>query len=577
MCGILYCKLKSEDYDTQNFKVVFDAALKKMHYRGPDAFKVSVHGSLFFGHVRLSIVDPKASSDQPYEDDEHLMIFNGEIYNHKEIDPKSQSDTRTLFTQMKNGGNPFSKLRGMFAFGMYNKQTQHIVFYRDFFGEKPLYYYVDKEIEVVSSTLKSILEILKALNKKPELNKAAINDDFLWFGFIREPKTIWNNIFAVPPGHQLEFFNDSPQFKPLKFNLADQNDWTQSTYLANALSSTDVEGALLLSEGIDSTFLLTKAIENSFPLKIGIYKANDPKIDESAKALQNIAKIKANPQHYPVTVLENNVGVIDIDEYGKILEQPSSDGLQLFNLLKYLRNSHPGLKLVYTGLGGDELFGGYPTFYNFKKINLLIKLPLVEYFLPALKRFKTGKRIVCEWNYDTYAFLYRLNYPAFKLLNGTHAQLISSYQSFKQTLAVTPVEINDKAQKISAYAIKRSETFDYARNQLLRDNDNISMYLGFESRSPLLNADWYNQNPDKKLKLKNALINKWGISFNKKKGFTLDERDAKAYYKNYIIDHQVFLNQILDDLSIPVLNNLSVNRLRALSVLASWVKHNADN
>src|SRR5437879_8429862 len=122
---------------------------------------VIVSGDHFFGHVRLSIIDLKSSSDQPYQDESHIMIYNGEIYNYKEIDPESDSDTKTLFNCLKFSNNPFEKLRGMFAFGWHDKKTEETYFSRDFFGEKHLYYYVDKDIEIVSSTLKSIDYLIK--------------------------------------------------------------------------------------------------------------------------------------------------------------------------------------------------------------------------------------------------------------------------------------------------------------------------------------------------------------------------------------------------------------------------------
>src|SRR5690606_35414081 len=98
----------------------------------------------------------------------------------------------------------FEKIRGMFAFGWFEKKTEKITFYRDFFGEKPLYYYNDNEICIVSSTLKSITYILKKIGKIVKINKRAIEQDFLLFGYIRSPETIWEGIMEVPPGHCLD-------------------------------------------------------------------------------------------------------------------------------------------------------------------------------------------------------------------------------------------------------------------------------------------------------------------------------------------------------------------------------------
>src|SRR5699024_6023847 len=125
-----------------------------------------------------------------------------------------------------------------------------------------------------------------------------------------------------------------------------------SDYIKNTFLSSDVSGTLLLSGGIDSTFLLSKAVEENIPLQIGIYKAETKEIDESETAFENIKKMKINAKDFPLTVLSSNeIKEIDIDDFVKILEQPTSDGLNVFHLLKHLKKDQRKLKLVYTGLG----------------------------------------------------------------------------------------------------------------------------------------------------------------------------------------------------------------------------------
>jgi len=575
MCGILYAKVKSNLKNDEIFKSSFIDALDLMSYRGPDAKGIEVINNHYFGHVRLSIVDLNETSNQPYQDNDCLMIFNGEIYNFKELDPSSNSDTKTLFSSMKTMENPFQKLRGMFAFGWFDKKNENISFYRDFFGEKPLYYYSDNEIDIVSSTIKSIVHLVRATGKELKLNIDKIKKDFFLFGYLREPSTIWENISAVPPGHRLHFNEGKVNIDSLFFDVKSSNFlWNKSHYIKNTFISTDVPGTLLLSGGIDSTFLLANAFENKISLHLGIYKANDPLIDESPSALDNISKMKLNQDQFPINVLSGaEIEKLDIDGFVKILEQPSSAGLQVFHLLEHLKGKQPNLKLVYTGLGGDELFGGYPTFYNFKKINFLIHIPFIEYFLPAIKRFKVGKKMLKSWDADIYSFLYRINFKMFRELFSNDEKLEDIYKEYRFSLNKIPKELLTNFQKNPLSDIKKNEMFQYGMNQLIRDNDNIAMHFGLESRSPLLNPDWYNQKPDKKFRLKNVLKLNYNIQFGKKKGFTLDEPMHKKVYIDYINLNKKYLEPIEISERFNFAQN-NVAELRTLAILCGWLKYN---
>lgn len=576
MCGILYCKIKSNLIPQEKFKGIFEEALSKMKYRGPDATGMVVSDTHYFGHVRLSIIDLTEASCQPYEDNENLLIFNGEIYNYKSIDPLSSSDTATLFNIMKTSGAPFQEIRGTFAFGWYNKQKQEVTFYRDFFGEKPLYYYSDDDVDIAASTLKSIVHIVNSLEKNIKLNINEIQNNYLLFGYIREPLTIWEKIYILPPGHQLTFNSGKIEIKPIVFNIKSTNfPWTDSNYIRESLSSKDVEGAVLLSGGVDSCFVVSQALRHKVPLRIGLYKATDPSIDESKAATINLTKIHADPSYFPLTILsDKNQHGLDIDYYSMLLEQPSSDGLQIFYLLRFLRDRYKGLKLVFTGLGGDELFGGYPTFYNYYIISVLLRIPAIDYFLPSIRRFKEGFKVLRQWDAEVYCFLYRLNYSLFMDMGRTSDDLKKLYLDYKQTSAMAPAEVTDRKNENTYYTIKRNETFQYCKNQLIRDNDNIAMYLGFESRSPLLNPDWYLQHDRKKKKLKAILNKKYHITFGRKKGFTLDESNSRQLFLQYIQQNRVWLNSILPKFTEDFLKKLPNSQLRSVAILSGWLKYN---
>lgn len=577
MCGILYCKVKSSSIDKSAFEPIFEEGLEQMNYRGVDSKGIEIIKNNYFGHVRLSIIDLKSSSNQPFQDEKNLMIFNGEIYNYKEIDPESNSDTKTLFNCMQTIDKPFEKLRGMFAFGWYDKACGDVSFFRDIFGEKPLYYYSDNDVDIVSSTLKSIKLILKKLNKEVEVNKRAIREDFMLFGYIRGPETIWKGIWTVPPGKILKISNNVElSIKNNYFAIENKNfNWGKSNYITHALASKDVSGTLLLSGGVDSTFLLAKAVETDISLRLGIYKANREDIDESQSALMNYEKICTNKSRFPLTVLSSSpIEIEDIGQFCELLEQPTSDGLQLFHLLKHLKQQDKSLKLVYTGLGGDEMFGGYPTFYNYKLINLLVNIPFSEYLVPKVKRFKEGRKILKFWNTNVYSFLYRIDYNIFKIIFENES-IINIYKKYLDALKLIPSEINEGTNS-NFMKIKNNEMFQYCSNQLLRDNDNISMALGLESRSPLLNMDWYFQKDSNKSKLKRALYNDYRVTFGDKKGFTLDEINDKSFFKQLINKHIKTLSIYLPEFTTEKLDTLSLSKLRSVLILLIWLDLNDE-
>ncbi len=577
MCGILYAKLKSNTIDKEKFQVNFSESLDKMKYRGPDSTGIVNLNNHFFGHVRLSIIDLKASSDQPFQDKDNLMVFNGEIYNYKELEPDSTSDTQTLFNLMKKKDLSFTKIRGFFTLAWFNKHTEEVSFYRDFYGEKPLYYYYDSEIEIVSSTLKSIKYLLNSIGKKVEVNIEAIKEEYMLFGYIREPQTIWNKVFTVPPGHKLIFTKEKAEVIPLEFQIKNASfPWKQSKYIENSLLSTDVPGTLLLSSGIDSTYLLSEAIEHKIPLQIGIYKANNKLIDESEDALVNIGKLSVDKEKYPIKILSSEKEkALKLDEFCSLLEQPSSDGLQLFSLLSHLKKSTPSLKLVYTGLGGDELFGGYNSFSNYSKIKALLKIPFIEKLMPKMERFVFGYKQIGFFNVDVYSFLYRFDYYTFKNLFEDKSTVKKLYENYMNSFKWVPNEI-DLSTKDVGKAIKKHESYQYCLNQLLRDNDNISMYLGLESRSPLLSPDWYNQKTDGKNRFVDYLNTTFGITFGQKKGFTLDDSNTRDLYGEFVEKNKIVLSQVKLDFFIKNIEKLSTLQLKKIALLVGWLKYNTD-
>ena len=205
MCGI------SGFINFDNFidgKKIIDEMNRSLRHRGPDLSGTwnNEAKNIFLGHTRLSIIDLSNNGNQPMisRSGNKILIFNGEIYNHKLIRDKlsfnnwkGNSDSETLLECINEIGieNTLSEITGMFAFAIFdnNKQTLHLV--RDRLGEKPLYYFYDKNKFIFASELKSILKFPKI---QKTLNKNAINH-FLKYSYIPSPITIYENIYKLNP------------------------------------------------------------------------------------------------------------------------------------------------------------------------------------------------------------------------------------------------------------------------------------------------------------------------------------------------------------------------------------------
>lgn len=521
MCGLLYSRVfNPERINTGWFEGRFKEALALMRYRGPDATGYLRHNDHFFGHVRLSIIDVNATSNQPVADDSHVMIFNGEIYNYKTLEPASFSDTLTLFRQLKTVSRPFAKIRGMFAIGFYSKAEDTVVFYRDFFGEKPLYYYRDHDLFIASSTIKSICYLLKSCGKPVALNRQRIINDYFLFGFIREPETVYEKIRLLEAGHALTLAAGTFAVRPIPFDLCPVP--IQATdYLHNAISSTDVPATLLLSGGVDSAMVLHACNRVQHRFSSLVYRSSDPGKDESNKSVENFKKmVKNEAGKWQKFVVNNSSDEWTMyNRYITCLEQPTTDGVNLFNILSEYADVNPS-KLILTGLGGDELYGGYNSFRNWPWINKLTRLgPAVRTVYPKINRFVEGKKILADWNPHLYYFLYRLDYDTWTtVFSGDPDILKSSFDYFLKSLASSYAFLPKQGDDL--HELKRAECTDYMRNQLLRDNDNISMHFSIESRSPLLDPEKFTNAPDRRKWMHRILKEKYGLRFGRKQGFT---------------------------------------------------------
>ncbi|MDD4329065.1 MAG: asparagine synthase (glutamine-hydrolyzing) [Aliarcobacter sp.] len=373
MCGILGANFLSNN---------FNDALDLLNNRGPDYKNSISFENKQFGHTRLAIIDLNEEANQPMIFDDILLVFNGEIYNYKELihleqfECKTKSDSEVLIRlYQKYGFNFLNKLNGMFAFCIYDIKKELYFCARDRYGKKPFFYYFKNNKFIFSSSIKSILNLL---DSKPNLNKVALCKYMQYFVPFGED-TFYQDIFKLEASTYMIYEPNKPQelqkkkyykintYKAIKDEKQALNDIEE--LLVKSVEyrlNSDVEVASLLSGGIDSSFisaLYTKISGkriNTFSVGYDEYK-NYCELD--------FAQITANHIGSNHTAIEINHKeyIKHFEETLDMLEEPHGDSAAIpLNILsKHINKA--GIKTVLSGEGSDEIFLGYDNYSKFLK------------------------------------------------------------------------------------------------------------------------------------------------------------------------------------------------------------------
>ncbi|MEP7229588.1 MAG: asparagine synthase (glutamine-hydrolyzing) [Ginsengibacter sp.] len=403
MCGIAgYISLTNSISPDELIK-----ATTTLHHRGPDAggFYFSEDEKIGLGHRRLSILDLSSSANQPMHsaDGRYVIVFNGEIYNYKELQQKladkgaslkTTSDTEVILQLFAEQGiQCFNDFNGMFALAIYDKQYKVITLCRDHAGIKPLFiYHSDTEI-IFSSELKSIQSIKE---RQLVVNKKAI-PHFLHLGFIPQPLTIFKDVEKFPAAHYLQMDITQNRFNhPLNSTIPfwslekkiEQNplkDEKEAKQKLKGLLFDSIERQLIsdvpigtfLSGGVDSSLVTAIASEvsnkkvNTFSIAI-----DDGKYNESKYALKVAENLGTH--HHEFSVKEKEVMEL-INDLLPVYDEPFADS-SAFPTMMVSRLAKKHVTVALSGDGGDELFMGYGA-YNWaetldRKWVSLIRQPL---------------------------------------------------------------------------------------------------------------------------------------------------------------------------------------------------------
>ncbi|MDD3007411.1 MAG: asparagine synthase (glutamine-hydrolyzing) [Arcobacter sp.] len=373
MCGIIGTNFLSER---------FDKSLELLHYRGPD-FQNSVKiNNKQFGHTRLAIIDLDEEANQPMIFDDILLVFNGEIYNYKELihvehlECKTKSDSEVLIRLYQKYGFDFlNKLNGMFAFCIYDMKKELYFCARDRYGKKPFFYYFKDNKFIFSSSIKSILNLL---DYKPNLNKVALSKYMQYFVSFGED-TFYQDIYKLEastymiyePNKACELqkkkYYKINTYKAIKDEKQALNDIEELLFKSVEYRlNSDVEVASLLSGGIDSSLisaLYTKISGkkiNTFSVGYDEYK-NYCELDFAQITASHI-----NSNHNPVIINQKEY-INHFEQTLDMLEEPHGDSaaIPLNILTKQIHKA--GIKTVLSGEGSDEIFLGYDNYAKFLK------------------------------------------------------------------------------------------------------------------------------------------------------------------------------------------------------------------
>ncbi|MDM8541607.1 asparagine synthase (glutamine-hydrolyzing) [Desulfococcaceae bacterium HSG9] len=520
MCGITciysYNSVVSQPTDANELSLICDS----MQKRGPDGEGqwFSSDKRVALGHRRLSIIDLSDLATQPMCSDNgnFVISFNGEIYNYAFLREKlikkgyhfrSHSDTEVLLhLYAAKGRAMLHDLRGMYAFALWDNKRRGLFLARDPFGIKPLYYYDDGRTFKAASQVRALLAG-GAIDTTPE--PAGHVGFFLW-GHIPEPFTLYRKIRSLPAGTCLWVDASGVEEPETVTDINDAlftnagatlHDCPQQEQLRQVLLDSvchhliaDVPVGLFLSAGLDSATLTALATEfenRIITVTLGFDEYEGSHNDETLLA-KKIAS-HYGTQHYSIRINQNDFEQ-SLEFFFNAMDQPTIDGLNTFMVSHAA--SQCGLKVALSGLGGDELFGGYPSFSQIPRtVKLFKRLPQLSiphkalHFISAsiLNRF-TSPKYAGLFNYGadwSGAYLLRRGlYMPWELPDILDADMVREGWNTLKTMFLlerTVKKIKNEHLKVAALELNW-----YLRNQLLRDADWASMAHSLEIRVPFV-------------------------------------------------------------------------------------------
>ncbi len=491
-------------------------------HRGPDDEGTYIKDNVGLGMRRLSIIDLVGGRQPIHNEDKTVwVVFNGEIYNFPELRPvlearghrfNTNSDTEVIVHLYEDlGSDCVQKLRGMFAFALYDERRRSLLIARDRFGKKPLHYALVQGRLFFGSEIKSILAVAPELR---DLNRGALLKYF-YFGYIPDPETAFARIHKLPPGHLLEFAKGQVEIRQY---------WNLPTYgthepaseeecleeLDHRLSEavrirliSDVPLGALLSGGVDSSIVVgLMARANSGPVKtfsIGFSKQDFNEADNARKVAERFGT-----DHHEL-VVEPNIGET-LKFLAHHMEEPFGDSSMLPTYL-VCKMARQHVTVALAGDGGDELFAGYTRYAAMRDRRFLDLLPAWagrwyrEEIYPRLPTGFYGRNYLFNVSLgDRERYLDYISYlPVLgrdrSIFSGDFLNSASGDSSPLQPYRSFLAEAH-APDKVSEWMYLDAKT--YLPGDILTKVDRMSMASSLEVRAPILDhvfAEWVTQLP----------------------------------------------------------------------------------
>ena len=510
MCGIAGCLLTGGSaFDGME---VVRRMSRAMEHRGPDAEGFLSEGPIALAHRRLSIIDVSESSNQPFIDasGRYAIVFNGEVYNFKEVRDelggyafRTKSDTEVVLAAFAEWGPAcVHRFKGMFAFAVWDRQEGTLFLCRDRLGVKPLYFHRGDGFILFASEVRAMLAsglIPRRVDRRALADYLA----FQSFGYPASPvmgveqleagswmqvrvSEIRKEVYWKPGAARVEGDLEDPVFVRRRVR----------ELLLKAVERrlvSDVPIGAFLSGGIDSSAVVGLMEEAGFsqPATFNVSFAEEA-FDESRYA-EVVAK-KFSTRHTTIRLAPEDF-LKDLDEALDAMDSPSGDGPNTFMVSRAIRQA--GMTVALSGVGGDELFAGYPFFHTqlkWQKLDGLFRMTGVPRRMAAslMRRSSSGRmqRLasilgadgteICHTYPEYRRIITRRQTEAFTRLgnpheNGLEAQLLARQDEWRSLPVLSQVSVADY--------------LGYTQHTLLKDTDQMSMAVSLEVREPFFDHD----------------------------------------------------------------------------------------
>ena len=491
-----------------------------IEHRGPDATGIHQLNNIILGHQRLKIIDLSDAANQPFtsSNGEYVLVFNGEIYNFKSIRKeleneftfKTESDTEVVLAAFQKWGvNCFKKFNGMFALAIWDIRNEHLFLARDRMGIKPLYYSYTNNRFVFSSELRAI-KSTGLISKNLDRNSLV---DYLQYQTVNGENTILDEVKMMPAAswikiedNQLEFgeywnISDSLTYDreggdaSTELSLEETQLRIRETFTASVKDRmlADVPFGAFLSGGIDSSLVVANMTKIASERVKTFHISFAEKEFSEAKYAQIIAD-KYNTDHTNIELSPNDL-LKSLPEALSSMDHPSGDGPNSWLVSKVTKEA--GISMVHSGLGGDELFAGYPVFKQLAELDGKKQLLSFPKFIrrmggASISAVKPGVAS------DKKAEILALDYFDLEHAYPVSRKLITDNnlkRYFDLTQTSNPIKSfikNNLTYGNPGFAlpflskISVAEMRTYMYSVLLRDTDQMSMAHALEVRVPFL-------------------------------------------------------------------------------------------